>query len=298
MRISNQIPTRVVMAMADASSYSMFGLRPRDVPDMGRLRGLVCPAQVETQLVECGDLLGDRIAEVSKRWPMAGAGPDRLEVLSTTFEAAGLSAARLGPDGIVVPIGQDDKSLGECSATLVSGGGFCVVGPPSSGKSNAVTLVASQAVGVGATVWSLTPRRSSLASTVGVGALGDDDLVEFAGRVAGVLDAGGWLVVVVDDAEMLAPAWGKALKELAESRRERCVIVAAGSPEEFRSFQSWTGPLKASRSGVLLGVTSATDGDVLKATLGFRGSVRLPRGRGFVLDDGQSHLCQLGVLPV
>jgi hypothetical protein len=76
------------------------------------------------------------------------------------------------------------------------------------------------------------------------------------------------------------------------------VIVGAGSPEEFRSFQSWTGPLKASRSRVLLGVTSAADGDVLKASLGFRGAVRLPKGRAFVLEDGQAHLCQFGLLPL
>jgi S-DNA-T family DNA segregation ATPase FtsK/SpoIIIE len=259
--------TRWVLRLADPADATLVGLRASEVPagGPGRLRDV--GSGLEAQLV---------VPPAGPWRVVAGRGPDPVGVLVDDVAAGSLPAGRDRADvGVELPVGLAAGDLGPAILEVPDGEPVLVVGPARSGRSTALVRLAvawSQARPA-ATIAVVAPRRSPLL-----------DVAHRRGwtvldppSVGGASDVGAALWVV-DDAELVAdlvPPAGVS-------------VFAAVRGESLRgAFGHWTGALRRSRRGLLLGPMPELDADLLGVPLRRRRERSpVPPGRGWLVADG------------
>jgi len=296
MRVAGSTEGRLVFRMADPNAYVMFGLKVKEVPNMGLMRAMDIVSGLEVQIADHGDLPSavNRIRETTAH---AHVPPPHVRVLETqiTIDQLDFSAAFMNDDEWRIPVGVRAKDLGVSTLNLAAGEHALVAGPPRSGRSSALIAIAESAKRIAPRirVLAVTPRRSPLANSP----LVDEVFGKEAEREALIQAATGPAptLVLVDDASSVSDGLGKALEELLAERVDHRHIVASGRPDSFRGMGHWTRPMREARNGVLL-TPSPQDGDICKSQLPMRRPERMPPGRGFIINQGVPDRAQL-VLP-
>ena len=289
-RVLAQISRKIVMEMADPSSYTALGLRVRDLPGLRGLRAVEVPTGVEVQLARHGTDPTALAAEVAR---IAGAHPDAAPVTGLGVLAAEVDFADVAAHAVAersvwqLPIGLRHSDLGVAGVTLAPGTHLAVTGPAGSGRTTALRTLA-----VGA-------RLADPAAVVAVVAVDPDEWrtlpgVEVAARLT---DLESWPpdgrgVLIVDGIEELGPATADDLDRAVATLAPGCHLVVGGRAEAFRGLRAWQRAVTATRSGILLRPGSE-DGDVLRVRLP-RGSRPRPLpGRGILVDGGRVEQVQV-----
>jgi DNA segregation ATPase FtsK/SpoIIIE, S-DNA-T family len=284
-------PSRLLLAHHDPNIAAALGLRPADVPALTGLHGVDPATSLHLVVATATD---DCVDAALANWTLQPVDPERAPRPIWTLnddvsmaEIAHLTA--LVDDTLRIAVGLNRR--GEPAVLELPGGVHAlVVGPPSSGKSTMLALIAEQLRPV-VPVVAVTRRRSALSAVEGIRHVDAATVdAEFALQLAPNS------VVLVDDADLVADDCGRhlaALASLAAGGADAVRVIAAGRPDALRAMTSWVAPLRATRTGVLLMSTPA-DGDVLRAQLRPH-DVRAARpGSGTLINLGSATVIQVG----
>lgn len=279
-RLAQQIPNRLVMELADPSSYLVLGLKAHDVVALPPMRAIDLATRRLVQLVEPPDLSSwsTETSESGRGWPRG------VGTFPTTVDHQTLKLPTLDNDGVVsVPIGIESVDLAEAVLHLQPAEHALVVGGPGMGRSEFCYLLAAALRPTPIEVFSVMSRR---ATTMSPYSALDITVLCDPVSIDGLASSGRRTVVLVDDAEHVDENLAAALERLVANRTALVSVVATSSFEFARGHRSWTRGIRSGGTGVLLGA-SATDGDLLRVRLGpLDGGGVLP-GRGHLVRRGQ-----------
>jgi S-DNA-T family DNA segregation ATPase FtsK/SpoIIIE len=325
-QVSTVFDRRLVLRMADPADYGYAGFNERSVPSE------MPPGRMLEQIVATGPLresqvglLGDDASGTGQvaalqalaracalRYgrlprPLRPLHVDELPVRVTYREALALDPEALAPSRLWSLIGVGGDALAPVGIDLLADGpGFMVAGPPRSGRSTTLrTMVGSlldPAVGGGLVpVALITPRRSPLRQLAGQrGVLGVLDASAEEADLNALLEQEDRYVVVVDDAELLDETdLDDALARVLRSARdgEHGVIVGGTTQDLSRGYRGFLSDTRRSRSGLLLSVESADDGDIFGLRLPRNASMGGPVGRGLFVATGVHTQIQVALPP-
>ncbi|MGI8328682.1 FtsK/SpoIIIE domain-containing protein [Actinomadura scrupuli] len=325
-QVSTVFDRRLVLRMADPADYGYAGFNERSVPSE------MPPGRVLEQVVANGPLresqvglLGDDASgtgQVAALQALArscasryGRLPrslrplhvDELPVRVTYREALALDPEALAPSRLWALVGVGGDALAPVGIDLLADGpGFMVAGPPRSGRSTTLrTMVSSlldPATGGGLVpVVLITPRRSPLRQLAGQrGVLGVLDGSAEEAELSALVEEEDRYVVVVDDAELLDETdLDDALARVLRSARdgEHAVIVGGTTQDLSRGYRGFLSDTRRSRSGLLLSIESAEDGDIFGLRLPRNASMGGPVGRGLLVATGVHTQIQVALPP-
>ncbi len=279
----------LVLRCNDNGDYGAAGLNarslPEEIPD-GRAFRAGDAMEVQLALLNRnpqGSVQGaelGRIADFVSRRPQEriGSRPFRVDVLPDQLAYNDMARYRAEPARPLRPlVGVGGNELTAISADLSRIPTFLVSGPPQSGRSSMLSVMARSLLEGGTELLLVTPRSSRLADLgthPGVQAVLDaaepklSQLHEVLGRFQGET-----AVVMIDDAELLLQSdLGKEFTRIARGMvGAGWGIVAAGTNEALQGgFNGWHVHLKRNRVGALLSPQAQSDGEVL--------GMRLPKG--------------------
>jgi DNA segregation ATPase FtsK/SpoIIIE, S-DNA-T family len=305
-RYASTTEDKLVLRMNDASDWSMFGIRVKDVPEAipaGRALRPSDAVEVQIAVLPTGatpdtsgagqaSAIGAIAEDLTRRDAAVPADrrPYRLRQLpdQIDYETAAASRSRSGPLTALVGVGGD-----EAVGMGIDLGGtptFMIAGSPRSGVSTALLTVARSLIESGTEVLVLAPRRSpvrDLAGSEGVTQVITDSDVsvdQFQEALRAMKGATG--AVLVDDAELFMQAEiASSLAALARGAAgEGWAVVTAGNVEALSSaIGGWAAQIRRNRTGLLLAPQSLSDGEAIGVRIS-RGLVgQQPRpGRGYL----------------
>ena len=302
VRIAPALSRKLLLALVDRGDYAAAGLSAASLPAQftpGRAVSAGDGLEVQLALLSAAASPGAEQAAVqrisAKGSSSPAAGPTlRLRSLPAAVRQADLANCP-GP-----PRGQDleQESTGQPGNCLLGVGGdeacpvwiplfddrvrFLICGPPLSGRSATVVVIARQALHAGLGVLIAAPARSPVAawaSRHGVELLAPDS----AADRDGARDVPAGQVVFIDDAEQYNDtARGDWLTGLALNHPGP-VIAAARSDDLAVSFRGPAAAMRRSRNGLLL-QPSPADGELLGIRIG-PNRMPSPPGRGVLVTD-------------
>jgi len=292
LRLGALVGQRYLFRLADPADFSAVGLRPRQLPAFVPGRAVAADGRV-VQFA-----LPPPRGQPS-RWPPPARPPASMRGLPGAVAAVDLPAGtdlRADPARLVVGLADDD--LGPAVLALHDGEHVTVAGPPRSGKSSLLALLAAlvKRGDPDALVVAVADERSPLRADPGV--LDAAGAPAFLREVlaAAATDPRRWWVLV-DDAPLAEDPHG-LLAALARARRPGLHLVAAGRTDDLRSgYGHWTRQVRQSRTGVLLQPALPGDGDLLSVRLPRRVGAPLVPGRGFLVAAGEAALVQVALPP-
>lgn len=233
---------------------------------------------------------GDTVAAAARRHhglPAPDVEPHRVGglVAPVPLTRPGL-AVDLSECGARLAFSVRDHDLEPAALSLHPGEHALVLGPARSGRTTALTTVASLAAhGPGAVV-----------------AVGSRPLPGCDIAVVGPHEVGAWLagrgpaLVLVDDAAAVDDR-DDTLARLVTRPPAGVHVVAAARPDRLRAaYGHWTAELRASRRGLLLR-PDPTDGDLLGHPLPPRLDLAPVPGRGVLVADGHADVVQVAARP-
>jgi hypothetical protein len=293
----------MVLSLSDPVGAAVLGAGRAVPPGAPPGRAVLVPGDVD---VQCLHAAPDGLAALAAKASLGStttrhdgcAAPMRVRALGEVVRIDDLPRGSWSASsGWVLPLGFDPK-LQPVTWRLAPGMHALVAGPPRSGRTSAVRLVALQALAAASDV-----AGTPAVLVVGAPADGqpwpcgaeviDPWRPDAAGAVAAAVERGQPALVVVDDADLLPVDVATALQRAAERTRRDLAFVAAGRPEGLRSITSWAAPLRASRTGLLLHPQPG-DSDVLRvaatvaAPLARRRAGSQPPGRGLAVSPSVS----------
>ncbi|HEX6686002.1 MAG TPA: hypothetical protein VF062_24710, partial [Candidatus Limnocylindrales bacterium] len=294
-RILAQLPTRLCLRLADPAGYTGLGLRAREVPELTGMRAIDLETRREVLIGRYGDgspaALAEAVARVADRYPGAVQDPG-VGVLPDMVPAAEvLGASGVTGRGWRLGIGRHYQDLELASLALTPGVHAVVAGPPGSGRTTALRVLAAAA------------RESAPESTVCVvaadpAAWDEAGVTEVTGAFADLRHwpPDGRGLLLVDGVEALGPGAAAALDKLLPPPAPTAHVVVAGRAEAFRGMQPWQRAVTLSRTGILLR-PSPDDGDILRLRLPRETPLKPVPGRGYLVDAGGQAQIQVAFLP-
>jgi S-DNA-T family DNA segregation ATPase FtsK/SpoIIIE len=304
-RMGSLTDRKIVLSLADKGDFGLIGINARTVPDSlppGRCYRAPGGAQAQIALLaadpagaaqaEALTVIGAEARERDGELPES-LQPFAVDVLPShiTFEAAwAMRSAGNAPGWALVGVGGD--RLTAIGVDLLDGTpAFLIGGPPRSGRSTALQAIAQSCLAGGVRILVMTPRPSplsALAGRDGVVAVESDPAPELLREA---IAAGGPLVVLVDDAELLRDAAASAeLSEIVRRTYPSVAVVAAGDPDGLGTgFSGWQVEARRARRGLLLSPQNLADADLIGVRLA-RTAIGNPvePGRGLLhLGDSQ-----------
>jgi S-DNA-T family DNA segregation ATPase FtsK/SpoIIIE len=311
-RVASMVEHKFVMRLPDRSDYSSAGLRPKEMPEsLGDGRGLWAEVAIEAQVAVLGEdtsgagqsaalrAIAASVAERDVDVPVSMQ-PVRLGVLPTEVDASQvLSRLDLSRQpAMFVPLGVGGDRLDLLGVDLSGSPAAVVAGPPRSGRTNTLQLVAAYAAKSGRGVVGFTPRENALTAMLGrarcvVGVEHDPEVVVALLRQ---LDPGS--LILVDDAAALREGpMGAVMTALVHQARDKGLgVVIAGQNEDLGGgFSGWIHEARNGRQGLVLSPAEPLAGDL------FGGRVqrtwlqpRILPGRGVLFDgSGDQMLIQV-----
>jgi S-DNA-T family DNA segregation ATPase FtsK/SpoIIIE len=318
-RISSLTEDKMSFRLPDKGDFGLIGLQPRKIPDeMATGRLYRAESGLETQVAMLtadgsGQAQAQALAAIAEQAKGRDAQiprarrPFRVDVLPNRISLAEAwelrdEASQGRPQWAMVGVGGDE--LIGAGADLNDGvPTFLIAGPPKSGRSTLLVMMARTLVAQGSQVILVAPRGNSplrkLAGERGVLAVFEsNDLSEEDLRAALDSANGSPVTVLLDDAELLkdAPA-GPVFKEIINTGADRGqALVLAGSAEDLNSgFSGWHVDARRSRRGALLSPQTPMDGDLIGVRIN-RGQVggQIVPGRALLhLGDGEVRTVQV-----
>ena len=311
-RVSSHFPERIVLRLANANDLLLAGVPKGAMPDKpSQGRGVLLPEGTEVQLAFAGqDPSGatqTAAVEGLIEWAAATFGepsprPLRVDPLPSRIT---LEQARTlpgwdgrGPLRPAVAVGGDD--LAGLGADLSRFPGFAIAGPPLSGRSTALLVLAHSLLETGTSVVGVAPRESplrDLAGRDGVLAMFTDASPDQLKLLELLEGASGPVAVLVDDAEALlgTPADALLAQIPVEGRaRGQALVIAGTSGELARGMRSFAASARQFKCGLLLTPDDAQQANMLLGTRLTRGAAfDRPAGRGYLVQAGQPVLVQV-----
>ncbi|SIT87484.1 FtsK/SpoIIIE domain-containing protein [Microbacterium sp. RU33B] len=300
--IASGIQRRVVLRMADDTAYAALDV-PTDVLTEDSPAGRAMVQGRETQLGILGgsSAAADQTAALSAlaarlREIGATAAPG-IPALPAVVRLDSLPATR--DHGIVIGLAEETLE----PAAIIPTGAFVVAGPPGSGRSNALAVIAERAFALpGHAVYFFGPRRSPLA--------GDPRFAATAGSAEEAAALAKMLLSIVADPQsqsrcvVLIESIGDYLQTPADTplvdmvrqfKREEHFVVAEAESSSWVSSWPLFGEFKNARRGLLLQPDQA-DGDViLKTSLPRVKRGDFPEGRGVLVGGGKAGRVQVAL---
>jgi DNA segregation ATPase FtsK/SpoIIIE, S-DNA-T family len=312
-RLGSYIADRLVLRMANADDLLMAGVPKGAMPASPPPgRGVLLPSGTETQVAFIGTdpsgnaqhtALETLIGDASSRYSHPGPAPMRVDPLPGKLSYARAIAMPAGqalatPLHAMAAVGGDD--LDALYVDLARFPGFAIAGPPLSGRSGALQVLAESLLTGGTQVVIFAPRESPLQKLEGRAGV----LAVYAGfplgqqTLAGLLDStSGPIAVLVDDAQALhgTPVADVLAQIPGEGRSHGHALVIAGNTGELlRLPRGFTAEARQYRCGLLLTPEAATLGQELFGTrLPRSATFDRPAGRGYLIRAGQAVLAQV-----
>lgn len=283
-RLAQQIPNRLVLDLADPSSYLSLGLKANDIVALQPMRAIDVATQRLVQLVEPPDLTS---------WASGAAhdlsgSPRRIGTFPSTVDHESLDMASLTSDGtLTIPVGVESIDLTQAALRLRPGDHALVVAAPGMGRSAFCRMVVAALQPTAVDVVAVVPNASS-------GPWADTSGCEFLMTpqdIDALAGADRRTVVVVDDSSRLDAEMAAALERLIANHSTPITVVAATSFEFARGVRSWVRAIRSGGTGVLLGATAA-DGDLLRVRLGPVDGLGVLPGRGHLVSRGRVQAIQ------
>jgi S-DNA-T family DNA segregation ATPase FtsK/SpoIIIE len=294
-RLGATAAEKIVLRLADPSDFALVGMSARDVPR--RLppgRGV---RAIDLALVQIAQV-DQPTMTAARAWPPPQQSARRFDPLPQRVTVAELATTGRRPDGVTLGLSADELHPVTVSR-LDLGSTVVIAGPPGSGRSSAMLLLASQLTGRPLAV--SCSRRSPLADHRDAVQLPRDDQHHAAAILDSLSSNDSALPdVMIDDIDLLAegPLWAR-LEDLlrgghdnhADSGR---VIAIAAAPEAIAA--AFRGPMTQARRakvGLLLCPANPHDGELFDITLPRRSRGGDPPGRGWLALRGQATALQL-----
>lgn len=286
---------KVVLQLADPLDYTSVGLSARTRPTFTPGRGLLAPAGLELQVAAPSEL-EETGASAHDRPPETNAAR-RITALPTRLFHSALLAAS-GPAHCqsrpwLMPIGLTDATLEAATLPLYDGEHIVIAGPPRSGRSSVLTILALQLLGAsGPAVRAIALRPSPLRDVPGIQVATTSKQALATLHETAATSPNTPVVLFIDDAELLGELDEELKQLIARRAPEHHLCIAARSDVLRVSYGHWTQEARKSRLGVLLRPDLDLDGALL--------SVQLPRkrraadrpGLGYLAVNGEVTLAQ------
>ena len=326
-QVSTVFDRRLVLRMADPADYGYAGFSERQVP------AEMPPGRVLEVFAAGGPLRESQVGLLSD--DTSGAGQvatvqalarlcqdrygrlpralrplhvDELPVRITYPEVFALDPDLLAPSALWAAAGAGGDDLAPVGIDLMADGpGFVVAGPARSGRSTALrtltqSLLDPAVAGGLVPVVIVTPRRSPLRLLAGrPGVLGVLDASSSVEELEELLEHEHRYVVVVDDAELLDETeLDEALvRQLRTARDGEHAVVIGGTTQDLsRGYRGFISDTRRSRSGLLLGIESPDDGEVLGLRLPRNATFGGPAGRALFVASGVQTQIQVALPPL
>ncbi|MCL2781089.1 MAG: FtsK/SpoIIIE domain-containing protein [Actinomycetia bacterium] len=271
-RMAALTENKLVLRLPDRDDYSMAGVPSRSIPEeLAPGRAFAGDNAIETQIALLdpdieGAAQARAVTAIGERAQLRDAAvppalrPFRLDAIPARIDldaALALPRADGGTMWLPVGVGGDELSiygvdLAERAPT------FLIAGPPKSGRSNALAVLAGSLAAAGAELVLGVAADGPLAPLTGmpqVRGLVNPATDEQAWESLLAEPAPGWLVVLLDDAERYRDAPGKnTLHRLArEAPDARRGLIVAGSPDGLGAgLSGWPAELRGHKQGLLL----------------------------------------------
>jgi S-DNA-T family DNA segregation ATPase FtsK/SpoIIIE len=289
-RVGAVTSDKIVLRLADPSDYALVGMPGRDVPRRLPPGRGVRAADLALLQVALAD---DDATLAARGWPRGLPAVPRFDPLPRFVAFTDLPQPA-PVDQIVLGLNAEDLStLGITRAEI--GTSFVILGPPGSGRSTALALLARQRGGRRLAI-SCLPRSPLLARLDAIRLPRDDQ--DHALAMLDSLCAGGDAPpdLLIDDIEALGEGPLSArLEDLIRRPASGDEILAlSGSTEEIAA--AFRGPLAAARrakTGLLLCPSSPHDGEALGIRLPRHLTPGDPPGRGWLAVRGIATRVQL-----
>jgi S-DNA-T family DNA segregation ATPase FtsK/SpoIIIE len=292
-RLSSLVESKVLLRLADESDYAAAGLPARLVPDAlppGRgwdLSSSPLVAQVALLAEEpSGPAQSAALTRLAAAAPSpAWHRPRRVELLPALVHATELPPPHGTPTRVVLGVGGDE--LDPVTVDLAETSGWLVAGPPGSGRSSALVLLADQLRRTGRPLVAVAPRRSPVRELPGLASCVTDPA---DGASLTALLAGDPCVLLVDDADVLTDTCVGAVLDTAvrDARDAGTLVLAAGATDELvLGYRGFAVDLRKARTGLLLAPQGPADGDLLGVRLSRAVGGDAQPGRGLVVQRGR-----------
>jgi len=224
-----------------------------------------------------------------RAWLWEGEPPLRVDVLPmriTASQALDLEPGFRPPSPLWALVGAGGDALGPLGLDLLAHGpGAVIAGPARSGRSSVLFTAARSLISNGTPVIAVAPRRSPLRELDGALAVLDGDSTGLRETIS---DRERY-VVVVDDAELINPdgPLGETLSDVLRTGRDgdHGLLIAGATGDLTTAYRGFVAEARKSRTGLLLAVQSAADGDLFTIRIP-RGTVGGPPGRGLLVTTG------------
>jgi S-DNA-T family DNA segregation ATPase FtsK/SpoIIIE len=281
-RFAGGFAERLLLRLSDRHDAGAVGLRPPDVPRvLPSGRAVRAPDGTLVQLAlpaASADALHADIAATALRWMPEAPGPFAIRVRPLPDQV------RLGelpaPPGLLALGLAGDDPAPVFADPFAGPARWLVAGPPRSGRTTLLRLLAEQAHTAGmATLVAATERSALLvaARDRGIPTVGP-------GNGVGPPPTRPTLVLVDDSEAFTDTAAGAQLAEWARNRELPLALVAAGRADDLAtSYRGVAAEVRRHRFGVLLR-PSPLDGELFGLRLPRHGSAG-PPGRGVALAD-------------
>lgn len=288
-----------VFRLGDPFDYSALGLDRKHMPQPIPGRAVVVSTRQQIQVARPLPDLDGAAARVASTYEGT---TRRAATIGVLPDLVGLDeldrGAEIGSEPWIIPIGRRESDLGTAVLEVYDGEHITVAGPARSGKSTALSTIA--AVVKGATpqtkIYAAGTRRSTLKDCAAVDRFampGGEENALFAVARAET----GPVLLLIDDAHSFDDLDG-TIKGLLTSGQPNLRVAAATSADTFRNLHGhWTKWLRQSKAGILLKPNIDLDGDLLGVTLPRRAPVAMIRGRGYLVQNGETEVVQVAHKP-
>jgi S-DNA-T family DNA segregation ATPase FtsK/SpoIIIE len=290
-RLAGVASEKIVLRLSDPGDFALVGMPGRDVPcHLPPGRGVRAGDLSLLQVAMPDDAI---IAEAGS-WPAPRHRARQFDPLPHRVLLSDLQQAVDCRDGRLV-LGQGIDDLAPVTiARHELGASYLIVGPPGSGRSTALLLLAQQRSGRPVAVCG--GRRSPLLEHVGAIQLPRDDQDHAAALLDSLCASDVPPDILIDDVDLIGegPLWSR-LEELIRNPADDQQIVAMSGSIEATST-AFRGPIAQARrakTGVLLGVCGPHDGALFGIRLPRRTGTDEPPGRGWLARRGTATRLQL-----
>jgi len=305
-RVAQQIEAKLVLRMADPNGYMMFGLKPKDLPDLSGMRAIDVRTGTEIHIAEFDE---ERIRSAGRSLAAAVQSPDEPSTGPVTVRLLGdevgidevIGESRLDGPTWRLAVGLDSDKLEPVGIDLRIGQHLVISGPVGAGKTTTMQTLAAAARYSDpscaiAVVSSRPDEWSHLVDELeltGIGDLLGDDDPEALPKTSTEPGSGSGVrreLVLIDGIESVdLPA--SLFDKLAASPPPGLHLVVSGRPDSFRLAPAWVRAVTSHRIGVAVRAT-AEAGDLYRCRFPTAKNEQ-PPGRAYVVNQGIPQLAQI-----
>ncbi len=310
-KLASNCPERIVLRLSGTNDLYSAGVPRGAMPDRPAAgRGLLLPGATEVQIAFTGadpsgtaqtTAMNELIGAARFAYPAPAPAPLRVDTLPAriTLAQARTLPGRAGRAPLRPALAVGGDELGWLGPDLDRFPGFAIAGPPQSGKSTALVVLAESLLAAGTAVIGLAPHPSPLRGLDGMDgvlALCTDEKPDPGKLLELLKGAIGPLVVLADDIDALSgqPA-DELLGGVPTKGRERgwALVVAGAAADLGRGTRNSTSAVRSYKCGLLLTPEDTQQPTLFGARLPRSAVFSRPAGRGYLIQAGQPALVQV-----